>query len=100
MSTACPCLTPLTSFRRSGLGDFFAEIFVGALQAIFQSHLWLPIQQALGFGYVRAALLGIVLRQRMKDDGSLRADQLADAFGKFQDGDFLGIADVGGLVLV
>jgi hypothetical protein len=87
-------------FCWGGLGYFFAEIFVGALQAFFQGYLWLPIQDAFGFGDVWAALLGIVLRERVEDDGSGDADKFADAFGKFQDGDFLGIADVGGLVLV
>src|SRR5579863_6328439 len=51
--------------------NLFAEVSERQAQSLFQPHLWFPLQHALGFGYVRAALLGVVLRKRPKLDGDL-----------------------------
>ena len=76
------------------------EVVVGDPQAFFEIYFWLPLQDAAGFCDVRAALLGIVLRQRMKNDRSGCADERAHALGKFENRDFVRVADVDGLVLV
>src|ERR1700704_2939573 len=54
-------------------------------EAIAQLHLWLPSQQGLGKTDVRAALLRIILWQRMENDFRRRARELDDLLGELPD---------------
>ena len=60
----------------------------------------MPVEDAARFGDVRAALLGIILREGLKNNFRRVRKMRADAFCKFEDGDLLRIADVGGEMLI
>src|SRR5579863_10763548 len=55
---------------RSGQArDARLEIVEGEAEAFGEFHFGLPVEDAAGLGDVGAALLGIVLRERMEDNG-------------------------------
>src|SRR5437879_4568944 len=62
--------------------------------------LRLPSEQPRGLANIRATLFGIVLGKRFEDDRHLGSQEPADAFGEFQNRNFLRIADIYGLVLL
>src|SRR5260370_38044055 len=64
----------------------FLEVRQRQLQPVFQSHLGLPLENALSLGSVRATPSAIVLRQRLKNDRRFISKLFADALGKLQTG--------------
>src|ERR1700716_641170 len=66
------------------------------LEAIAQLHLWLPSEQGLGKTDVRAALLRVILWQRVENDFRRRTRELDDLFGELPDRELDGIAEVDG----
>src|ERR1700686_3124109 len=83
------------------MGFCFAKLLLERFQRdsqpFLQTDFRFPTQQPLSLGDVRAALLGIVLWQGLEDDWSCHSKQSANALGKFQNCNFLRVADVGGL---
>jgi len=63
-------------------GELGLEIREGFFEAFGEADLRLPTEDPAGFGNIGAALLGIILRERLDDDGNRRAGERADAFGR------------------
>src|SRR5438309_2326725 len=94
---ACFLLSLSCRFSR---GDLLPEEFQRQPQPFIQMDLRLPSEQARGLADIGATLLGIVLRKRLENDGHVGSEEGANAFGEFQNRDFLRIADIYGFVLL
>src|SRR5579871_2126209 len=79
---------------------FLFEKIQRITQAFFQVHLGFPAQEALGFGNVRAALLGVIFRQRFVNNFLGIREIGTNSLGKFLNGEFGWISDVGGEMLI
>src|SRR5581483_926991 len=71
-----------------------AEKLDSLAKTVLQRYLRLPSEKAARLADVGAALFGIVLRQRLEDDGGLDAGETADALGEFKDGELQRVAEV------
>ena len=54
-----------------GCGEAGLEVGEGFLQAFAEGDCWLPAEQGAGFGDVGTTAGGVVLGQRLMDDGGL-----------------------------
>src|ERR1700684_3397247 len=86
--------------RLAGVREALTEILIGQTQALLKGYLRFPAQNATGLADIRTSLLGIILRQRMEIDWKIGTHQGANALGKFKDGNFVRITNIGWLVLV
>src|SRR5258708_24697690 len=82
------------SARPTTYQDLDARLLDRALQAVAQRDLGGPAEQFLGQGDVRAALLGVVDRQRLEDDLRAGTGQLPDRLREFQQSELVRISDV------
>src|SRR2546429_6136420 len=64
------------------------------LQSFCESHPWLPFEDAPGLADVRAAALGIVLRQGLEHDRRGIVEMAKDAFDKVEKRDLLRIPEI------
>src|SRR2546427_1536353 len=94
---ACFLLSLSCRFSR---GDLLPEDLQRQPQPFIEINLWFPSEQALGLADIGATLFGIVLRKRLENDGHVGSEEGADAFGEFENRDFLRIADIYGFVLL
>ena len=70
----CPQLAAFALVRCARRGNLSAEVVERKSQTLSQGYLGFPsVQDAPGFADIRAALFGIILRERLKDDGYLQA---------------------------
>src|SRR5260370_5405235 len=113
-SSITPSAASNSCVRRSKIPDFRLQFTAGSfpfsiflfllkvvlevrqrqLQPFVQSHLGLPLENALSLGNVRATPLRIVLRQRLENNRRRIVKLFADALGKLQNGDLLRVPDV------
>lgn len=89
---------PVRLFIRSELAvrEGFFEIGDGGFEPLLELDAGLPMEERLGFGDVRAALLGVVGRERLEDNGGGRACEGDDLVGELENAEFGRIADVDG----
>src|SRR5947209_19621179 len=87
-----------TLSRRSGEGwkDALAKMFHCELNSLSERHLRLPSKHHFRFRDIRAANFRIVRRQRAELDTRTVSHPLADVIREFEDGHFIGFAQVGG----
>lgn len=86
--------------NKSLIPDPVAKILNRPAEAFFQLDFRFPVQQRARLGDVRPARLRVVFDAllRLKDDARLIARQPIDGFGKLEDGQFVGVADVDRIV--
>src|SRR5580704_9190501 len=88
-ATKCP-----GDLSRCRGGKIALEVIHRNLQPFGQPNFGLPTQQSLCFGNIRATLLRIVLRKRLKNNLRRVLEVLANLLGKLQDRDLLRITNV------
>src|ERR1700680_4585206 len=88
--------SPVTNPKSGALlpREFLFEIRERALQSFFQIYFRLPLQNALRFTDVRAAPLGIILRERLKNYLRYIIEMFPDAFRELQYRNLLRVADI------
>src|ERR1700742_665670 len=76
------------------------EILVGYFQTLAPGNFWLPAQYAFSFGYIRAALFGIICRQRQADQFLIRAGQFNNFLTKLAYSDLIRVANIYRLCII
>src|SRR6266403_4890493 len=76
--------------------EMLLEIIKRGSQAFIQANFRFPTKKALGFADVRAALLGVILRKRFKNNLGCVLEISPNSLRKLENSDFLRIANIHG----
>ena len=81
---------------KSWLVDASLKVRKRFFQTFTEFDLWLPVEELPCPGDIGATSRGVVLGKRMEDDLRVRSSDREDLASTFEDGPFVGIADVDG----